>query len=106
MKIFVDIDDTICHSEIKGDYESATPFMDRIEKINQLFLEGHDIIFWTARGSVSGKDWSDLTTRQLNSWGVKYTEIRLGKPSYDLFIDDKNINSETFFDNGRNNEIK
>ena len=30
-------------------------------------------------------------------WGCKFTELRLGKPHYNLFIDDKNINSEVFF---------
>ena len=30
-------------------------------------------------------------------WGVKYHDLKFAKPIYDLFIDDKNINSETFF---------
>ena len=37
------------------------------------------------------------TLKQLNDWGCKFTELRMGKPAYDLFIDDKNINSEVFF---------
>ena len=27
----------------------------------------------------------------------KFHELRMGKPYYDLFIDDKNINSEDYF---------
>ena len=30
-----------------------------------------------------------LTTNQLKRWGVLYHKIEFGKPSYDLFIDDK-----------------
>jgi hypothetical protein len=30
--------------------------------------------------------------QQLDAWGVKYHELRLGKPVYDLFIDDKAMN--------------
>ena len=35
-----------------------------------------------------------LTKQQLEKWGVKYDELKFGKPFYDLFIDDKNINSK------------
>ena len=41
----------------------------------------------------------DITLNQLNKWGCKFYELRMGKPNYDLFIDDKNINSDTFFNN-------
>ena len=34
-------------------------------------------------------DWLDLTKNQLNEWGVKYHDVRVGKPQYDLWIDDK-----------------
>ena len=39
----------------------------------------------------------DKTKEQLDSWGRKYHGILINKPVYDLFIDDKNINSEDFF---------
>jgi len=51
-----------------------------------------------ARGSGSGIDWTELTKQQLDSWGCKYHEVRLGKPSYDIWIDDKAFNDEHFFD--------
>ena len=35
--------------------------------------------------------------KQFESWGVKYHDLKFGKPIYDLFVDDKNINSERFF---------
>ena len=31
----------------------------------------------------------NLTMRQLKKWNVKYHELIIGKPSYDLVIDDK-----------------
>jgi uncharacterized HAD superfamily protein len=91
MIIYVDIDGTIC--ETSGmDYEYAIPFRSRIEQINKLFDEGHEIIYWTARGSGTGRDHYDMTKRQLEKWGVKYTKFMVGKPVYDLFICDKSIN--------------
>ena len=54
MKIFVDIDETICH--YKGverlGYKNAIPILFNIEKINKLYNKGHEITYWTARGSV------------------------------------------------------
>ena len=32
-----------------------------------------------------------LTLKQLKIWGVKYHKIYFGKPSFDLFIDDKSL---------------
>ena len=104
--IYVDIDETICHYGDKFqkharvgaiDYSTAIPYPERIEKINKLFDQGKTIVYWTARGSRTGINWFQLTLKQLNDWGCKFTELRLGKPNYDLFIDDKNINSEEFF---------
>lgn len=100
MIIYVDIDDTICYYEGEADYPEAKPNYIRIDKINKLFDEGHTIIYWTARGTETGIDWTELTHNQLNEWHCKYHEIKLGKPYYDLFIDDKNINSDTFFRGG------
>ena len=92
----VDIDNTICISE-GSDYANSKPMTDRIQKINELYDEGHRIIYWTARGGNSGKDWTDKTHSQLAAWGCKYDEIRMGKPPYDVWVDDKAINSEDFF---------
>ena len=41
----------------------------------------------------SGIDWKDVTKNQFKEWGVKYHELKFGKPVYDLFIDDKNMNT-------------
>jgi CMP-N,N'-diacetyllegionaminic acid synthase len=93
MIVFIDIDDTICKLKTPGEYSTATPIACAIEKANKMYDEGHEIVYWTARGSVTGLDWRELTERQFLEWGVKYHELRFGKPFYDIFIDDKNINS-------------
>ena len=46
---------------------------------------------------VSKKLWFNVTYEQLKSWGCKFHELKMGKPAYDLFIDDKGINSDEFF---------
>ena len=98
MTIYVDIDNTIC-STAGTDYENSAPLTNRIEQINNLFDGANIIVYWTARGSGSGKDWRDLTVRQLKAWGAKYHKLLFGKPVYDLFIDDKSVNSDSFFKN-------
>ena len=92
MIIYIDIDETICHSPNK-DYRNAVPIRENIRKANRLYDQGHTIVYWTARGSGSGIDWTELTKRQILEWGAKCHEVRLGKPSYDLFIDDKALNT-------------
>ena len=99
MIYYVDIDETICTSPESRDYSMAIPLQDRIAIINELYDSGNTIIYWTARGTGTGIDWSEVTKKQFEKWGVKYSDLKFGKPIYDLFIDDKNINSETFFEN-------
>ena len=99
MIIYIDIDETICTNKRDDvgsppDYTNAVPIRENIEKANKLYDEGHTIVYWTARGTVTGIDWSETTARQFEEWGVKHHELKLGKPYYDLFIDDKNMNTE------------
>ena len=96
MIIYVDIDNTIFKTE-GTDYTKSKPMPDRIKAINNLYDQGDEIVYWTARGTGSGKDWSEVTKKQFKEFGVKYNSLKFGKPIYDLFIDDKNINSEEFF---------
>jgi len=97
MKIYVDIDDTICFyddglDKYSGgrDYKKAVINLENVKKINILYDEGHEITYWTARGYVSGIDWYDVTKNQLKEWGCKYHHLSVGKkPAYDLLICDK-----------------
>jgi|TARA_A100000172_G_scaffold58496_1_gene38171 uncharacterized HAD superfamily protein len=110
MRYCVDIDGTICTPTIGRDYHKAEPWQDRIKVLNKLYDEGNHIIYFTARamGRFSGHSHYiasekakevlfDLTKQQLNDWGVKYHELIMGKPHADLFIDDKGINCDDFF---------
>lgn len=96
--IYVDIDDTICkldkikYSDLAEAYKNAIPLFDKIKIINNLYDKGHVIIYWTARGSLSNINYFNLTYDQLCEWGVKFNELRMGKPAYDIFIDDKAFN--------------
>ena len=88
MIYFVDIDGTIC-TDTGGDYAAATPIQEAIDRVNSLHDQGHEIIYWTARGTTSGIDYAELTREQLHAWGVRYSELRFGKPEYDKWVDDK-----------------
>ena len=59
-----------------------------------MYEDGHKIVYWTARGSTTGKDWEDLTRKQLGQKGANYHAVKFWKPFYDVFIDDKNINAK------------
>jgi len=97
MIIYVDIDETICCTPENRDYSNSAPIKENIEKINSLYDKGHTIVYWTARGSVTKIDWSEITKKQFKEWGVKFHELKFGKPNYDLFICDKAINTLDFF---------
>ena len=97
--ICFDIDQIICKTSIKGNYSKSLPIKKNIKTINMAFNNGYKIILYTARymGRYKGdlskvkKYIKPLTIKQLSSWGVKYHEIYFGKPSFDLFIDDKSL---------------
>jgi len=92
--IYVDIDETICKTSEDRKYENSEPIYENIQKINKLYDEGNTIVYWTSRGSRKQIDWYDLTYKQLNEWGVKFHELRVDKPYYDFFIDDKTFRIE------------
>jgi quercetin dioxygenase-like cupin family protein len=102
MKYYVDIDGTICAvdtscSNTLTRYQNASPIHERINRVNSLYEEGHQITYWTARGGESGLDLEELTRKQLTSWGCKFHKLLMGKPSYDTYIDDKSYNVDNFW---------
>ena len=100
MNYCFDIDDTICNTPKlengKPGYLKSTPIPFMVEQVNRLYDEGHKIILQTARGRGSGIDHTQLTREQLERLCVRYHELEpmFHKPTADLFIDDKGINSE------------
>jgi glycerol-3-phosphate cytidylyltransferase len=98
-----DLDETLCNT-INKDYGNSTPILKMIEKVNHLYSNGNIIKIYTARGmgkfegdvSKVYNAYYNLTKNLIDSWGLKYHELILGKPSFDYFIDDKNMTIEEF----------
>jgi hypothetical protein len=90
-----DLDDTLCISPTM-DYSKAEPIITRITRVNELYATGHRIKIYTARGSETGIDWKNTTESQLANWGLMYHELYFGKPSADIYVDDKACNERDF----------
>ena len=98
-----DLDETLCESN--GDYRSSVPHLDRIEIVNRLKGQGARVVIFTARGMrtfhgvrfLAKLRWGRITKMQLKLWGVQFDKLILGKPSGDIYVDDKAVNSEDFF---------
>lgn len=96
--ICFDIDGVICKSK-NGDYKNSKPIKKNINFINSLDRNKIKIILYTARfmGRTNNNQKKStilakkLTIDQLNLWKLNYDEIYFGKPSFDLFVDDKSI---------------
>ena len=97
--ICFDIDNVICKTNNTKNYSKSVPIKKNIKVINEAYNNGFSIILYTARymgrynGNVSKvkKHIKPFTLKQLKKWGVKYHKIYFGKPSFDLFIDDKSL---------------
>ena len=96
MKYFIDLDNTICYTT-NGNYNESIPIIERIKYVNKLKEDGNHITIWTARGGNTNIDYSDLTKKQLNEWNIQYDELLMNKPNYDIYIDDKSFNVDTYW---------
>ena len=93
-----DIDNVICITK-NNDYQKSTPNNKAIKKINRLYNNGHEIKIFTGRFMGRNNDnikkakrqGYKMTKKQLKKWKVKYHKLIFGKPSYDLFIDDRSL---------------
>ena len=111
MTYVFDIDGTVC-TNTNGNYESAEPYLKRIEMINTLYEKGDKIVMFTARGMDRYKGdinkvnerFYFFTLKQLENWGLKFHELKLGKPAADFYVDDKGINDKDFFKDGNSKE--
>ncbi len=95
MRYCFDLDGTLC-SDTDGDYPNATPNLEVISKLNELYDAGHTITVYTARGATTGLDWHELTKTQLRDWNVKHHKLIMGKPGGDVYIDDECIHVSDF----------
>lgn len=106
MRYCFDLDGTICETPLDKDYTKSTPIHKAVVHIQRLKGHGHYIIIDTARGASSGIDWYDYTKECLDNWGVPFDELRVGKkPNADIFIDDKAISSDRYFESIRTSGI-
>ena len=93
-----DIDNVICITK-KKNYKNSKPNKFVIKKINELYNRGFTIKIFTGRYmgrnkeniSKAKKQGYKSTAKQLQKWNVKYHKLIFGKPSFDIFIDDKSI---------------
>lgn len=96
--ICFDIDGVICKT-IKSNYKSSKPIKKNIKTINNFYKKGYIVKIFTARCmgrnfdniKKAEKDIKTITINQLQNWNVNYHKIFFGKPSYDLFVDDKSL---------------
>jgi len=86
-----DIDGVISSLTPDNNYKSAQPIESNIDIINALYDMGNTIILFTARGTMTGIDWTEVTEGQMNDWKVKYHRLMFGKPAADYYIDDRLI---------------
>lgn len=94
MKYIFDLDETLCTTGGSTEYNKAIPYRDRIREVNRLYDNENHITIYTARGTGSKINWHETTISQLTQWGVKYHRlIDTGKPTGDVFIDDKALNT-------------
>lgn len=93
-KFVFDIDGVIAQKNAGLQYDGAEPNWPMIEVINKLYDNGNEIVLFTARGFKTGIDWTDVTKKQMQNWGVKHHQLMFGKPDADFYIDDKMISMD------------
>ena len=104
--ICFDLDNTLCKT-LKSNYHKSTPIKKNINILNKLYESGYVIKIFTSRfmgrsrdkSSIAKKIGYNLTLKQLKKWNVKYHKLILGKPSYDLIIDDKGYGYDSKWSN-------
>ena len=85
MKIGVDIDGTLTTSSVGWDYENRIPNHEMIAWVNKHFEKGDFIELFTSRLPCDRA----VTKKWLKKHGVKYNNLILGKPKYDLYVGDE-----------------
>ena len=93
-----DLDNVLCKS-FGSNYKKSKPILKNIKILKILKKKGHYIKIFTSRymgrnnenKMLAKKQGYKFTKKQLDSWGLKYSKLILGKPSYDIFVDDKSI---------------
>ena len=93
-----DIDNVICKTK-NLNYSQSIKIDKSINLINDLYDNGYYIKIFTARymgrnaenSNKAKKQGFDFTKKQLNKWGLKFHKLYFGKPTFDVYVDDKNF---------------
>jgi CMP-N-acetylneuraminic acid synthetase len=86
-----DMDGVLATLVPDNNYLESLPYSPAIAVANRLHDAGNRIVVYTARGSQTGRDWTETTREQLLRWGVRHDELRFGKPAADYYVDDRMI---------------
>lgn len=89
MNIAVDIDGIITIETSGHDFENRTPNKENIQKINDLYWKGNNIVLFTSRNIMD----KAVTLTWLENNDVMFNDIIFNKPLYDILIDDKAQNN-------------
>jgi 7-cyano-7-deazaguanine synthase in queuosine biosynthesis len=85
MRYVFDLDGVLCENGPAADYAKARPILDNIQRVQQLYRDGHEIVIHTARCSRDRR----TTKRYLREHKVPYHHLILNKPVADVYVDDK-----------------
>ncbi|HVB02202.1 MAG TPA: hypothetical protein VNE41_00650 [Chitinophagaceae bacterium] len=90
MQIIIDLDGTICSEEKQFSRSLAQPMAGAAEQLDRLYKEGHTLIIYSARG------WQEfeMTADWLKRHQIPYHQLVMGKPTGDVWIDDRAIRFE------------
>jgi hypothetical protein len=94
--ICFDLDNVICKTYLSN-YKKSIPIKKNIKLINDFYSNDYYIKIFTSRFMgrnnenilKAKKQGYNFTKKQLKKWKVSFHELIFGKPSYDIFIDDK-----------------
>lgn len=83
--IVVDLDGTICDEKPTFERSLALPKEGVDKVLEAIASRGYRIIIYTARG------WAEYEATKvwLENYRIRYDELIMGKPIYDLWIDDR-----------------
>lgn len=66
---------------------------ERIKRLNEYYENGSQIHVWIEDTSL----FLHTVVQELDEWGCKFNYVKLGKPVYDILIDDNSYGSDLFF---------
>jgi len=87
MLIAIDMDGVLCSEERTFERSLGKPIEGAQEAVKTIRNAGHRIVIFTARSWAEQR----MTTNWLEHYGFEYDMLVMGKPPYDVMIDDRAI---------------